>query len=279
MNILICSYNKLTYLPKTIYRLINLRWLDIEHNEITKLPKTFGKLIDLQYLYCSFNQITKLPNTIGNLVNLQGLSCNHNNLTSLPPEIGGLKALQDFTALGSGFQVALKDLEIRGAGNLLGKEQSGHIAVIGFKLYCQLLEKAVKKKKGIAVYEEVPVQCMLPITLEIPSHYVIEAELRLHLYRRINMIKNVKQAGEMRKELVDRFGLIPDTTENLIHLTVIKQKAMRKKVDAIMWQKGLLILRSQDKIIYREKLDIIEGQESIILNKIEKILERLPNLI
>ena len=190
-----------------------------------------------------------------------------------------LKALQDFTALGSGFQVALKDLEIRGAGNLLGKEQSGHIAVIGFKLYCQLLEKAVKKKKGIAVYEEVPVQCMLPITLEIPSHYVIEAELRLHLYRRINMIKNVKQAGEMRKELVDRFGLIPDTTENLIHLTVIKQKAMRKKVDAIMWQKGLLILRSQDKIIYREKLDIIEGQESIILNKIEKILERLPNLI
>ena len=188
-----------------------------------------------------------------------------------------LRAIMENTALGSGYQIAMKDLEIRGAGNILGDKQSGHIAAIGFGLYCKLLNRAIQMvkegkyvpkteeeqeseetegKKKFDWRKELPslspviddVTLHLPIKGDIPENYVQSPVLRLDIFRRLSMIKTVKELEDIREELADRFGKLPRTAETLLDLTEIKLRARERGIDTVELSGETLVIRRQGKI-------------------------------
>jgi transcription-repair coupling factor (superfamily II helicase) len=126
-----------------------------------------------------------------------------------------LKAIQEFTSPGSGYKIALKDLEIRGAGNILGKEQHGFIEMVGFNLYCEFWKEISAHIKGEEIKEEIK-----EITFSIPEEFVKSPSMRFYLYREISKLKNKKEAEELINEIIDKFGYIPDELKQNIFSTV-----------------------------------------------------------
>lgn len=151
-----------------------------------------------------------------------------------------LQAIRDFTELGSGFKIAMQDLEIRGAGNLLGERQSGHMNAVGYDLYCKLLNEAVKKKKGESVVEDVSVSVDLEVDAFIPDEYIVNENQKMDIYKRIAGIANKEEADDMRDELSDRFGNIPKSVENLLAVAYLRTLAKEVYVTDIN-QKGRMI--------------------------------------
>lgn len=133
-----------------------------------------------------------------------------------------LQAIQEMNYLGAGFRLALKDLEIRGAGNLLGAEQSGHIYRVGFDMYMEMLAKAVSELKGEDAQEEIEPQIRLRISAYIPEEYIPDITLRLSIYRRLSLVKSIDGLSELKDEILDRFGDIPEEVDNLLHIIKIK---------------------------------------------------------
>jgi len=133
-----------------------------------------------------------------------------------------LQAIQEMSYLGAGFRLAMKDLEIRGAGNVFGAEQSGHIHEIGFDLYIEMLEKAVAELKGIDIKEEFDPLIDVRIPAFIPDEYVTDATLRLSFYRRISAMRAEKEIAEFASELRDRFGIPPQEILNLLDIMRLK---------------------------------------------------------
>ena len=119
-----------------------------------------------------------------------------------------LKAIEEFTELGAGFKIAMRDLEIRGAGNILGNQQSGHIAAVGYELYCQLLENAVRGLKGQARRTPLEVTVDLPWTAYFPRDYVAGQRQRIEAYRRLARVRGLDRLEDFRKELRDRYGAV-----------------------------------------------------------------------
>jgi transcription-repair coupling factor (superfamily II helicase) len=149
------------------------------------------------------------------------------------------------TELGSGMRVALKDLEIRGAGNLLGGEQSGHIADVGFDLYMRMVGEAVQDyKQGIIETEEKISECKveLPINAHLSSEYVPGERLRLDLYRRLADVKNPQDVEAIRAELVDRFGDLPDEAASLLGVAQLRAQAKIAKLTEVVVQGKFLRL-------------------------------------
>jgi transcription-repair coupling factor (superfamily II helicase) len=132
-----------------------------------------------------------------------------------------LEALMDFTELGSGFAIAMRDLEIRGAGNLLGAEQSGHIAAVGFEMYLQLLEEAVAQARGEATGREEPRPVIVELSLDayLPPEYVMDEIERVDLYRRASGTQSLAEVDDLAEELTDRFGRLPEPALNLLGLS------------------------------------------------------------
>ncbi|MBE0478563.1 transcription-repair coupling factor [Candidatus Aerophobetes bacterium] len=133
-----------------------------------------------------------------------------------------LQTIHQFKGSGAGFRIAMEDLQIRGAGNLLGKEQHGHIASIGFTLYSQLLIEEIKKLKGEKVKPSFPFHMDLGIEARIPPYFVCSEIERMQLYQKIGQIEKEKNLLDLKEELKDRFGQLPSPTHNLIHLLHIK---------------------------------------------------------
>jgi transcription-repair coupling factor (superfamily II helicase) len=164
-----------------------------------------------------------------------------------------LRTILEATELGSGFAIAMKDLEIRGAGNLLGVRQSGHIAALGFDLYCQLLAEAVEElkarqagevKKKVTVGEEKESPSIsLPLDAHIPEEYVSNLNARLSLYHRLAKVEHTDEVGDIAKELQDRFGPLPEPVENLLYIVKIKVLAIRAKVSSISTQGRQIVIR------------------------------------
>ena len=144
-----------------------------------------------------------------------------------------LEAISRFTALGSGFQVAMRDLEIRGAGNLLGAEQHGHIAAVGFDTYLRLLGEAVAEMKGDAVPEEKEVRIDLPVKAFIPSDWVGQEALRLELYRKIGTARDHSELDQVRAEAEDRYGDLPPSVRTLFAVASLKITARGLGVEEI----------------------------------------------
>lgn len=144
-----------------------------------------------------------------------------------------LEVLQSFTELGAGFHIAAHDLEIRGAGNLLGKDQSGQIAAVGFELYCELLEQVVGELKGEPPREEIEPEISLPIPAYFPEEYLPDLSLRLVFYKRLAEAQGEAELEDLRAELRDRFGELPAEVERLIEMMAIKVRLRRLRARAL----------------------------------------------
>jgi transcription-repair coupling factor (superfamily II helicase) len=141
-----------------------------------------------------------------------------------------LKAIEEFTSLGAGFKIAMRDLEIRGAGNILGTQQSGHIAAVGYELYCQLLEEAVRQLKKQPLRTPLEVTVDLPWVAYLPRDYVQGQKARIEVYRRLMRVRKLDRLEDFRQELRDRFGPIPEPAEWLLRLQELRLLAAGWKV-------------------------------------------------
>jgi transcription-repair coupling factor (superfamily II helicase) len=153
-----------------------------------------------------------------------------------------LAALQRFSELGAGFQIASHDLEIRGAGNLLGKDQSGQIEAVGFELYSQLLEEAVRETKGEAKEEQIDPDVQLPLPAFIPDPYMPDVHQRLYFYKRFAQAGSDAEIDEVRAEIVDRFGDTPPEVDALCELMRVKARLRELRVRGLEVGPGRLVL-------------------------------------
>jgi transcription-repair coupling factor (superfamily II helicase) len=168
-----------------------------------------------------------------------------------------LQAIQEMSYLGAGFRLALKDLEIRGAGNLLGAEQSGHIQAVGFDLYMEMLEKAVAEMKGLKIEEEFEPSISLNINAFVPEEYIDDMTLRLSLYRRIASSNTFETIKALELEMEDRFGVPPAEAKNLLDIMRLKIMARELLITKIHDMQGTIrILFSPDTKV--EPKDIFE---------------------
>lgn len=152
-----------------------------------------------------------------------------------------LEAIKEFTDLGSGFKIAMRDLEIRGAGNLLGRKQHGHMEAVGYDLYCKMLNEAVLRLKGEDVtYDEFNTQIDLDVDAYIPVDYIVNEVQKLDIYKRIASIETLQEADDMRDELKDRFGKVPDPVNNLLKITLLRERAHKVYVTEVKGGKGII---------------------------------------
>jgi transcription-repair coupling factor (superfamily II helicase) len=144
-----------------------------------------------------------------------------------------LAAIREFSDLGAGFRIAALDLELRGAGNLLGGQQSGHIEAIGFDLYCQMLEHTVAELRGEEIEEDVSTQLNLGVDTRIPDEYVSDMSQRLRTYKRIASSRSERELERIRQEISDRYGRLPDAVNNLLAYADVRREAVKLGVLSI----------------------------------------------
>jgi transcription-repair coupling factor (superfamily II helicase) len=141
-----------------------------------------------------------------------------------------LKTIGEATELGSGFKIAMRDLEIRGAGNLLGESQSGHIAAVGYDLYVQMVSEAVAELKGEPIREPAEIKLELPLDANLPPAYVAKEELRLEAYRRLALVETPQQVDDIRAEWEDRYGPVPEEADALLRVARLRAECARTGV-------------------------------------------------
>ena len=151
-----------------------------------------------------------------------------------------LNAIRDFAAFGSGMKIAMRDLEIRGAGSLLGAEQSGHIIDVGYDMYMKLLSEAVLEARGVEVPQRAECSADLAVAANIPERYIESAEQRMDIYRRIALIRTESDADDLTDELIDRFGDTPPGVNALIHVALLRGEAGRAGITDISQKAGCL---------------------------------------
>ncbi len=169
-----------------------------------------------------------------------------------------LEAIKEFTDLGSGFKIAMRDLEIRGAGSLLGRSQHGHMQAVGYDLYCKMLNEAVKTLKGIPTIEDFNTVVDLDADAYIPPSYIVNEIQKLDIYKRIAGIEDEKECDDMREELLDRFGEIPKSAANLLRIALIRSHAHHLYITELKGKNEVLqmILR-QDAPIVVENIPVL----------------------
>ncbi len=172
-----------------------------------------------------------------------------------------LSAIREFTDLGAGFRIAARDLEIRGAGNLLGGEQSGHIAAVGIETYLKLLEETVRELRGESVAEAPSVAIDLPVPMSIPQDYVSDANLRMELYQKIAAFDSAER--ELLAELADRFGPPPPSVRTLVQVAALKRLAESLRVQSISAKGRELVirLRRDARIDVARLIDLVSRTE------------------
>jgi len=204
-----------------------------------------------------------------------------------------LAALKEFSDLGAGFKIAALDLELRGAGNLLGGQQSGHINAVGFELYASMLDRTVREMKGEVAREEVAVQLNLGINVRIPAEYIKEENQRLRMYKRVAGVESEGQLKDVGEELADRYGDPPAAVHNLLEYARLKLACQRLGVAAIDRRREQVSMRfTQEAAVEPEKLArFVAGQPgaqfspagvlkfSLKAAQAEEVLERLNRLL
>ncbi len=219
-----------------------------------------------------------------------------------------LEAIKEFTDLGSGFKIAMRDLEIRGAGNLLGSRQHGHMQAVGYDLYCKMLNEAVKNLKGIATIEDFNTNIDIEADAYIPPEYIVNEVQKLDIYKRIAGIENEKECEDMQEELLDRFGEIPKSAANLLRISMLKShahklyitevKGKNETVQFIMRCDAPIRVENIPKLLHEydgkmtfdpkgtptfrlkyKKCGVIEKDEEILLSLTEQALEKMEELL
>ena len=208
-----------------------------------------------------------------------------------------LKAIKEFTEFGSGFKIAMRDLEIRGAGSLLGEIQSGHLEQVGYDTYCTLLDEVVKEMKGIEVEPEIDIQIDLNVTSYIPDEYIQDSAQKIEIYQNIALCKNEEDIQNVIDEIIDRFGNMPLELENLLDIARIKYIAKELYISKIASKQHSVVFtfeQGKNEIdlqklikIYKNRikfspgiktmitLDIGSNNERQILNDVTEFLRQL----
>ncbi len=177
-----------------------------------------------------------------------------------------LAAIREFTDLGSGFKIAMRDLEIRGAGNLLGVRQHGHMEAVGYDLYCKMLNEAVQTLKGGRAPQDFATVIDLDVDAFIPPAYIVNEVQKLDIYKRIAGIENSKERDDMKDELLDRFGEIPKSVDNLLRIALIRVAAHRLYVTDIKGKNEKIA------VTFRPDADLDPARVPELLNKYGKDL-------
>jgi len=164
-----------------------------------------------------------------------------------PNAVKRLKAIEEFTELGAGFKIAMRDLEIRGVGNLLGREQHGHIAAIGYDLYCRLLEKAVRKQKKQVVVEPLETHVDLGLETWIPEEYIPDVRTRVEVYRRLTGCRSEESLDEAERQILDRFGNLPAPVEGFLRTMRVKIRAAAFDLASVSPGKEGMIAKYRDR--------------------------------
>jgi len=157
-----------------------------------------------------------------------------------------LHTIEQYSELGAGFHIAMRDLEIRGAGNLLGPEQSGHIAAVGYELYCQLLEEAVRRLKAEPAERIEPAHVELEMSAYIPANYIASPRHRMEVYRRLSICSSPQDVEQLRNDLIDAFGKPPRPAERLLMLAEIRILAGKWKLASIVLHSPDVVIKPQD---------------------------------
>ncbi|GFP77959.1 transcription-repair coupling factor [Clostridium fungisolvens] len=171
-----------------------------------------------------------------------------------------LRALKDFTELGSGFKIAMRDLEIRGAGNMMGSAQHGHMATIGYDLYCRMLEDTIKIIKGEIEQEPIETSIDIKVDAFIDSQYIEDELQKIEIYKKIAAIESIQDYMDVKEELEDRFSEIPDPVYNLMDIAYIKSKARNLWIEDVKEKDGEVLFQFQsrdkvDKDIFKKLLE------------------------
>lgn len=179
-----------------------------------------------------------------------------------------LSAIKEFTDLGSGFKIAMRDLEIRGAGNLLGVKQHGHMQAVGYDLYCKMLNEAVKNLKGIDTIEDFSTTVDLDVDAFIPPSYIVNEIQKLDIYKRIAGLENQTECDDMKDELLDRFGEIPAAVQNLFRISMIRVQAHKLYATEVKGKNGeiRITLKPDAKIRAEQIPELLKKQEKLTFN-------------
>ncbi|MBC7819592.1 MAG: transcription-repair coupling factor, partial [Planctomycetaceae bacterium] len=178
-----------------------------------------------------------------------------------------LKAIEEFSELGAGFKIAMRDLEIRGAGNILGSEQSGHMEAVGYELYCQLLENAVRAAKKQPLKEHFHVQVDLPVTAFLPHDYVPPGRPKIEAYRKLSAVGSFEELADWQNELRDRFGPLPPLAEKLVELRELQLSAARWGIDRITREDHWLVFGYRDTSRIRPLVGKHQGRLRVVDTK------------
>ena len=175
-----------------------------------------------------------------------------------------LRALQEIDGLGGGFKLALHDLEIRGAGNLLGEQQSGQITAVGFELYTEMMEQAIQELKGEAVLPEVDPEIRLGISAYFPDSYIPDANQRLYFYKRLASLRNTRELEELKEEIKDRFGPYSEVVENLFLVMNLRRVLKEFLVQQISFSDGkiFLLFHAESPVKVEKLLELIHKQKN-----------------
>ncbi len=208
-----------------------------------------------------------------------------------------LQAIKEFTEFGSGFKIAMRDLEIRGAGNLLGKQQHGNMNLVGYDMYCMLLEQAVKEKKGETYVPAVDIIIDINVDAYIPDSYIEYEQQRIEMYKKIAAMENLDDYYDMQGEFIDRFGDVPKSVMNLLEISYIKTLCRQCEVSSVSQKDGSLDFvftnRANPQAVvtligeYSRKMRFVGGESSKIIYKydgnvidnIKIILQKLSKTI
>ncbi len=198
------------------------------------------------------------------------LIAQHKHLS--PEATKRLRAIEEYSHMGAGFAISMRDLEIRGAGNLLGSQQSGHIAAVGYEMYCQLLEDAVRQVQKLPPKLSVEVDIDLPVEAYLCEAYVPDLRHKIDLYRRLARINNASQIDEIRAELIDRFGPLPEAAERMLELCELR-------LDAAVWQ--ISAVTNNDRFIVlhysnRQQMEQIQRNSEIPVRIIDRSKAYIP---
>jgi transcription-repair coupling factor (superfamily II helicase) len=153
-----------------------------------------------------------------------------------------LRAIEEFSQMGAGFAIAMRDLELRGAGNILGTQQSGHIAIVGYELYCELLEQAIRKLKQMPPKVSVEVSIDLPCEAYIPRAYVPDLRLKIDFYRRVARLASIDEWDDLSAELIDRFGPPPPQVERMLLVARLRIWAHERGIESIHVENEFIVL-------------------------------------
>lgn len=155
-----------------------------------------------------------------------------------------LAAIREFTEFGAGFRIAMRDLEIRGAGDIFGAEQSGHISTVGYDMYCKLIEEAVREARGDApTPDELEPRVDLKVNAFLPDSYIRGGSQRVEIYKRISGLRSMEDRADIIDELIDRFGDIPESVMTLLDVALVRALCVRLGIDVVRRQNGICTLR------------------------------------